>query len=59
MEKYLQRPLQQWDTMGSSGHKHRKGEKVSALVDNHGYVLSPLTVAPVNERWTWGGCPRD
>jgi len=22
---------------------------VSALVDNHGYVLSPLTVAPVNE----------
>ena len=35
--------------MGYSGHKHQKGEKVIALVENHGYVLSPLTVAPVNE----------
>ena len=34
---------------GYSGHKHEKGEKVIAIVDNHGYVLSPLPVAPVNE----------
>jgi transposase len=35
--------------MGYSGYKHRKGEKVIAMTDNHGYVLSPLPVAPVNE----------
>ena len=34
---------------GDSGHKHQTGEKVIALVDNHGSVLSPLTIAPVNE----------
>jgi hypothetical protein len=27
----------------------KKGEKVIAIIDNHGYVLSPLPVAPVNE----------
>jgi transposase len=35
--------------MGYSGYKHQKGEKVIAITDNHGYVLSPLPVAPVNE----------
>jgi hypothetical protein len=35
--------------MGYSGYKHQKGEKVIAMTDNNGYVLSPLPVAPVNE----------
>jgi hypothetical protein len=35
--------------IGSSGHKHEKGEKVIAMTDNHGYVLAPLPVAPVKE----------
>src|SRR5918999_5940280 len=37
------------DGIGYSGHKHQKGEKVIAIVDNNGYVLAPLPVAPVNE----------
>jgi transposase len=37
------------DGIGYSGYKHQKGEKVIAIIDNHGYVLSPLPVAPVNE----------
>src|SRR5215475_9223928 len=37
------------DGIGYSGDKHQKGEKVIAITDNHGYVLSPLPVAPVNE----------
>ena len=37
------------DGIGYSGHKHQRGEKVIAIIDNHGYVLSPLPVAPVNE----------
>ena len=35
--------------MGYSGYKHQKGEQVIAITDNHGYVLSPLPVAPVHE----------
>jgi transposase len=35
--------------IGYSGYKHQKGEKVIAIIDNHGYVLAPLPVAPVNE----------
>ena len=35
------------DGIGYSGHK--KGEKVLAIIDNNGYVLAPLPVAPVNE----------
>ena len=35
--------------IGFSGYKHQKGEKVIAIVDNHGYVLAPLPVAPVNQ----------
>jgi len=34
--------------MGYSGDKHQKGEKIIAITDNHGYVLSPLPMAPVN-----------
>src|SRR5713101_3832387 len=37
------------DGIGYSGHKHQKGEKVIAIIDNHGYVLAPVPVAPVNE----------
>src|SRR5467141_5117702 len=37
------------DGMGYSGHKHQQGEKVIAMIDNHGSVLAPLPVAPVNE----------
>src|SRR6266436_1014734 len=37
------------DGIGSSGHKHQKGEKVIAIIENNGYVLAPLPVAPVNE----------
>src|SRR2546427_8881921 len=36
------------DGLGYSGYKHQKGEKVIAITDNNGYVLSPLPVAPVN-----------
>src|SRR5919106_6376391 len=35
--------------IGYSGHKHQKGDKVIAIVDNNGYILAPLPVAPVNE----------
>jgi transposase len=34
--------------MGYSGYKHQKGEKIIAITDNHGYVLAPVPVAPVN-----------
>ncbi len=37
------------DGIDYSGHKHQKGEKVLAIIDNNGYVLAPLPVAPVNE----------
>lgn len=37
------------DGIGFSGHKHQKGEKVIAIIDNNGYILAPLPVAPVNE----------
>lgn len=37
------------DSIGYSGHKHQKGEKALAIVENNGFVLAPLPVAPVNE----------
>ena len=37
------------DGISYSGHKHQKGEKVITIIDNHGYILAPLPVAPVNE----------
>ena len=36
------------DGIGYSGHTHQKGEKVIAIIENNGYVLAPLPVAPVN-----------
>src|SRR5271168_2042285 len=35
--------------IGYSGHKHQKGEKILAIIDNNGFVLAPLPVAPANE----------
>jgi transposase len=37
------------DGMGHSSHKHQKGDKVIAIVDNNGYIRAPLPIAPVNE----------
>src|SRR2546425_268992 len=37
------------DGIGFSGDKHQKGDKVIAIIDNNGYVLAPVPVAPVNE----------
>ena len=42
-------PRKGGDGIGYSGHKHQKGEKIVAIVDNNGFVLAPLPVAPVNE----------
>ena len=39
--------------MSYADHKHQKGEKVIAIIDNNGYVLAPLPVAPVNEADTF------
>ena len=36
------------DGIGYSGHKHQKGEKIMAIVENNGYILAPFPVAPVN-----------
>jgi hypothetical protein len=35
--------------MGDSGDKHQKGEKIIAMTDTHGDVLSALPGAPVHE----------
>src|SRR2546430_1462153 len=40
------------DGIDYSGPKHQKGEKGIAIIDNHGSVLAPLPVAPVNEAAT-------
>ena len=45
------------DGIGYSGHKHQQGEKVIAIIDNNGYVLAPLPVAPVNAAIQYC-CPR-
>jgi len=37
------------DNIGFSGHKHFKGEKVIAITDRNGNVLSPYTTAPGNK----------
>ncbi|MEJ7616603.1 MAG: hypothetical protein WKF30_06465 [Pyrinomonadaceae bacterium] len=45
----FQHRRQKGATESYSDHKHQTGEKVIAIADNHGYVLSPLTIAPVNK----------
>ncbi len=37
------------DGIGYSGHKHQRGEKIIAIIDNNEYILAPIPVAPVNE----------
>lgn len=37
------------DLIGYSGHKHQKGEKILAVIDNNGNVIAPLVAAPVNK----------
>ncbi len=37
------------DNLGYSGHKHFKGEKVIAIADRYGNILSPYTTAPGNK----------
>jgi transposase len=37
------------DGIGYSGHKHQRGEKVLAIVDNNGYIIAPYTIAPANK----------
>ena len=37
------------NSIGFSGYKHQKGEKIIAITENRGYVLAPVPVAPVNE----------
>lgn len=34
--------------LGYSGHKHQKGLKELVIVDNNGFVIAPLVIAPVN-----------
>jgi transposase len=36
------------DDIGYSGHKHQKGEKELTIVENHGFVIGPICVKPVN-----------
>ena len=36
------------DGIGYSGHKHQKGEKIIAIVENNGNILAPFPVATVN-----------
>lgn len=38
--------------IGYSGHKHQKGEKELTIVENHGFVVGPLSVPPVNQQDT-------
>lgn len=38
--------------IGYSGHKHQKGEKELTIVDNHGFVVGPICVKPVNQQDT-------
>jgi transposase len=40
------------DGIGYSGHQHQKGEKTMAIVENNGYILSPMTVDSVNRHDT-------
>lgn len=37
------------DNVGFNGHKHFKGEKVVAITDRCGHVLSPYTIVPGNK----------
>ena len=36
------------ERLGYSGHKHQRGEKTLAIIDNSGNVIAPMTVQAVN-----------
>ena len=38
--------------MGYAGHKHQKGDKELTIVENHGFVLGPMSIKPVNQQDT-------
>ena len=40
------------DNIGFNGHKHHKGEKVVAITDRNGNVISPFVTAPGNRNET-------
>jgi transposase len=40
------------DTVGFNGHKHFKGEKVVAITDRYGNIISPFVTAPGNRNET-------
>lgn len=40
------------DGISYSGYKHQKGEKTMVIVDNNGYILSPMIVASINRHET-------
>src|SRR6266700_4264697 len=47
--RHQHRGQKRGDGIAYSGYKHQKGDKVIAIIDNNGYVLAPVPVAPVNE----------
>jgi hypothetical protein len=49
IEKIIKKFNSLYEWVRDVRHKHEQGEKVIAMTDNHGYVLAPLPVAPVNE----------
>jgi len=49
MARDQHRSQKRGDGLGYAGYKHQKGDKVIAIIDNNGYVLAPVPVAPVNE----------
>jgi transposase len=38
--------------IGYSGHTHQKGDKELTIVENHGFVLGPISIKPVNQQDT-------
>jgi transposase len=38
--------------LGDAGHKHEKGDKELTIVENHGFVLGPISIKPVNQQDT-------
>src|SRR5258705_5724435 len=47
--RHQHRGQKRGDGISYSGYKHQKGDKVIAIIDNNGYILAPVPVAPVNE----------
>ena len=43
------RGQQRGASLGYAGHTHQQGEKELAIIDQHGFVLGPTSVQPVNQ----------